>query len=75
VLCAIPEEAKGAASKVQQYARTIALVVAACRIVAFLTVSPEGPLESTHEPAIGAVFPVVFSCGVKVGPADADEDA
>jgi hypothetical protein len=74
VLRAIPEEAKGGAAKAQQHANTIALLEAACRIVLMLAVAPEGSSPSIHEPAICRFSFAVPSCGVKVGPADADED-
>jgi hypothetical protein len=40
-----------------------------------LTVASEGPSTSIHEPAIGGAYRKVGPCGIKVGPADADEDA
>jgi hypothetical protein len=61
---AILKEAKGAVAKVEQHANTIALLEAACPIVFFLAVAPEGSIKSIHEPAIGAVSPTVPSCGV-----------
>ena len=69
VLHAILEETKGAIVKVQQHAHTIALLVFACRIVVPLAVAEEGSIISADAPAISAV-----KAGIKVGPADADED-
>jgi hypothetical protein len=68
------EGAKGAATKVQVRAYAIALLEAACSTVAYCystAVVAEGPIVSTHEPAIGAVETAVPSCGIKVGPAAA----
>jgi hypothetical protein len=75
MLRAIPEEANGAATKVQEHANTIALLVAACRVVVLLAVAAEGSKGSMHEPAIGAVSTNVAPCGIEVRPADADGDA
>jgi hypothetical protein len=76
VLRAIPEEAKGAVAKVDQHANSITLRDAACKwsIVAILAVAPVGCIVSMHEPAICTIFSTVVSCGIKVGPADADAD-
>jgi hypothetical protein len=71
VLRAVPEEADGAVAKVQKHANTIALLEAACLIFASLAMREQGSIQSMHEPAaIGAL-----SNGIKVRPADADQDA
>jgi hypothetical protein len=75
VLRAILEEAQGAVAKVKQHANTGALLVAACLIVVFLAVAVQGSIVSRYEPAISAVSTEVHSCGIKVGPADSDQDA
>jgi hypothetical protein len=74
VLRAIAEEPEGAVAKVQEHAYTIALLVVACPIVVLLAVAPEGSKASIHEPAIGAVSIKVAFCGIKVRPADTNED-
>jgi hypothetical protein len=74
VLHTILKEAKRAATKVNQHANSVALLVAACRIVVLLAVAPEGSTPSMNEPAIGAVSTAVQPCGIKVGPADANHE-
>jgi hypothetical protein len=83
MLYAVLEEAEGAVVKVEQHAHTIALLVAASRIVVVLAVAEEGTVVSTvgataateDEPAVGAFTVVVFSCRVEVGLANANHDA
>jgi hypothetical protein len=75
MLYAVLEEAEGAVVKVEQHAHTIALLVAACCIVAVLAVAVEGAIVIEDEPGVGAAAVVVFFCRVEVGPADADHDA
>jgi hypothetical protein len=74
VLRAIPKEANEAVVKVQEHANTIALIVAACGIVALVAVAVQGSIVSIDEPAIGAVSIEVASGWIKARPADADED-
>jgi hypothetical protein len=74
VLRAILEEPKGAVAKVKQHACTTALLVAACHIAVFLAVAPEGSIPSTYESAICTITPTAVFCGIKFGPANADED-
>jgi hypothetical protein len=67
------EEAERAVVEIKQHTHTIALLVAACFIVVLLAVAVEGTVVSVDEPAIRTFPLVVFSCRVKIGPADADQ--
>jgi hypothetical protein len=55
MLYAVLEEAERAVVKVEQHTHTIALLAAACFIVAPLAVAEEVTVVSVDEPAVGAV--------------------
>jgi hypothetical protein len=73
ILHTILKETKRAVAKVKQHTNSIALLVvliAACLIIVMLAVDTQGfPIPACMNQ------PLVEPCGIKVGPADADEDA